>query len=102
VPPKDSETIADFGEGMSVPTARREFDRNSFTQVGELDFEPCSSDASDSANSCFRLAPVMRDVFLPLRQQVIENYLRNPGAFTPIGRPSKVTIAGAPLVRGHE
>jgi hypothetical protein len=102
VQPKGSETIADFGNGMSVPAARREFDRNSFTQVSELEFQPCSSEGSDSESSCFKLSPVLSDVFLPQRKQVIENYLRNAGTFTPIGRPSRVTIAGAPLVRGQD
>ena len=102
VAPKSNETLADFGQGMSVPTARRDFDRQSFTQVNELILEPCSSDGPDSASECFALSPIVREVFMPQRKQVIESYLREVGSFTPIGRPSLVTIAGAPLVRGQE
>jgi hypothetical protein len=96
----------DLGQGLMlpVPTVQPGEDANNvaFTQVNNLQHEPCAASGDDAAQLCFKLSPVLGGIFLPHRKVVLESYLNTPvGAFHPPapGTASVHTIGGTPNAR---
>jgi hypothetical protein len=98
----------DLGQGLTLPVVKplpgETQDDVDFTQVNNLRVEPCATEGTDAAQSCFKLSPVLGGIFLPHRKTVLENYLRTPvGSFHPpaAGQTSTRTIGGTPNARTH-
>ena len=104
----DEPQYRDLGQGITLPQVAilpgETPDDVDFTQVNNLRHEPCSADTTDSAQSCFKLSPILGTIFVPHRKTVLESYLRSPiGSFRPpaAGQTSARAIGGTPNSRTH-
>lgn len=104
----NSSEYRDLGQGLTLPVVtpgpNETPDDVDFTQVNDLKQEPCAPSGADASHSCFKLSPVLADIFLPHRKAVLEAYLNTPiGTFRPPapGQTSARTIGGTPNARTH-
>lgn len=100
----DNTASRDLGQGLQLPVVTlqgdEERDAVDFTMINNLRTEPCASSGPDAAQTCFKMSPVLGEIFLPHRKTVLEGFLAAPpGAFPAPTTPSTLTIGGAPRTR---
>lgn len=100
----DETASRDLGQGLTLPVVTLEpedsLDEVDFTMINDLRTEPCASAGPDSARTCFKMSPVLSQIFLPHRKTVLDAFLASPpGSFQPPATPSTLTVGGAPRSR---
>jgi hypothetical protein len=105
---QDQPRYRDLGQGLVLPVVTplpgESIDDVDFTMVNNLRTEPCAANGPDATLTCFKLLPVLGQIFLPHRKTVLESYLNAPvGSFPPPapGTKSARTIGGTPNARTH-